>query len=194
MRPNRQLQAEQAKSEGLTAAETLISPECISASMLTIIHNRDHLGINELVQSLKSQSAAINDDDLSRVESMLIAQAHTLDGLFARLTTNAMTSEQLEKFERYMKLALRAQNQSRATMQTLIELKTPKHIAFVKQANIGSQVQVNNESASRTRKNVKTPNELLEVDNEQRMDTRAPRSASTVNQKMAAMDKKYGPE
>lgn len=31
-------------------------------------------------------------------------------------------------------------NQSRATLQTLAELKTPKQIAFVKQANIDNQV------------------------------------------------------
>ncbi len=43
-----------------------------------------------------------------------------------------------------MRLALKAQNQTRTTLQTLAELKAPKQIAFVRQANIGNQVQVNN--------------------------------------------------
>lgn len=59
-------------------------------------------------------------------------------------------------------------------MQTLGELKTPKQVAFVKQANIGNQVQVNNgiqKKPVRTRKTKKAQNELLEVEHGERLDT-----------------------
>lgn len=82
---------------------------------------------------------------------MLIAQAHTLDGLFAKLASHALTSTDLSRFVRYMKLALRAQAQSRTTLQTLGEIKSPKQFAYVGQANIGNQVQVNNNKTAPTR-------------------------------------------
>ncbi|QZB00912.1 hypothetical protein K3369_02520 [Pseudomonas mandelii] len=77
-----------------------------------------------------------------------------------------------------MRMAFKAQNQCRATLQTLAELKAPKQIAFVKQANIGQNVQVNNDDngaikPTRTRKSKKAQNELLETDHVQWMDTRA---------------------
>lgn len=48
----------------------------------------------------------------------------------------------MDNMDKFFRLALKAQNQIRATLQTLAELKAPKQVAFVKQANIGNQVQV----------------------------------------------------
>ncbi|WP_312477614.1 hypothetical protein [Stutzerimonas nitrititolerans] len=178
-------------------ARTVTSPECLSASVLTICQNIDHSEINGMVAELKKQTAAVRADDLSRAESMLAAQAHTLDGLFAKLATNALTSPDLDRFERYMKLALKAQNQARATLQTLGELKAPKQIAFVQQANIGNQVQVNNDSSiSRThaRKNKKMPNELLEVQHGERLDTRATGAAGGIDPAVAALEAELWPQ
>ncbi|TMU81482.1 hypothetical protein FGA82_07395 [Pseudomonas fluorescens] len=92
-----------------------------------------------------------------------------------------------------MRLALKAQNQARATLQTLGELKAPKQIAFVKQANIGNQVQVNNgvqEKPARTRKTKKAQNELLEVEHGERLDTRATGTAGGADPAMATMGAK----
>lgn len=179
-------------STGQALAQTITSPECLSASVLTICQNIDHSQVTDLVGELKRQSTAINADDLSRAEGMLTAQAHTLDGLFAKLTGDALRCSDLEKLERYMKLALRAQNQARATLQTLVELKAPKKVAFFQQANIGNQVQVNNESKrTRTRKNHKVPNELLEEHHGERLDTRTTRTTGRVDPTMAPVGKKH---
>ncbi|MOA18971.1 hypothetical protein D3C78_1393190 [compost metagenome] len=108
-------------------------------------------------------TAAIHGGDMSRAESMLVAQAHTLDLLFAKLASRALSADYPDDLESYLRLALKAQNQSRATWQTLAELKAPKQIAFVQQANIGNQVQVNNDAQkqpARTRKSRKPQNEL----------------------------------
>lgn len=192
MEQNLQIELRHGEASERALARTVTSPECLSASVLTICQNIQHTQINEMIKELKHQTAAVQSNDLSRAESMLIAQAHTLDGLFARLTTNALTSTDMDKLERYMKLALKAQNQARATLQTLVELKTPKQVAFVKQANIGSQVQVNNAgSPSHARTNKKAPNELLEVEHGERLDTRATGTASGVDSAMAPVGAKH---
>lgn len=176
-------------------AQTLTTPECLSASVLTICQNVDHSNVTELVAELKRHSSAINADDLSRAEAMLIAQSHTLDGLFAKLTTDALASGNLEKLERYMKLALKAQNQARATLQTLVELKAPKRVAFVQQANIGNQVQVNNEGQrARTHKKRKAPNKLLEAKHGEWLDTRAAGKAGGDDPAMATVEGQHRPQ
>ena len=175
-------------------ARTVTSPECLSASVLTICQNINQARITEMVAELRQQSAAIHANDLSRPESMLIAQAHTLDGLFAKLASKALTVGDLDGMERYMRLALKAQSQSRATLQTLGELKAPKQVAFVQQANIGNHVQVNNEgssSRSRASKHKITPNELLEVGHGERLDTRAAGSAGGADPAMASLGGEY---
>ena len=176
-----------------TLARTIMTPECLSASVLTVCQRVDQANINDLVGELKKQSAAINADDLSRAEDMLTAQAHTLDGLFARLTSDALNASELDKLERYMKLAFKAQHQARAALQTLVELKAPKHLAFVQQANIGNQVQVNNEAGrrARVRKNEKAPNELMEENNGERLDARTAGKAGGANQAMAPVGAEY---
>lgn len=173
------------------------SPECLAASVLAICQNVDPSQIHEMVDVLSAQSAAIHNGDMSRAESMLIAQAHTLDGLFAKMLSRALTTDQLDTMECHMRLALRAQHQARATLQTLGELKAPKQLAFVRQANIGNQVQVNNTGAerpARTRKTPKAPNELLGVNHEQRMDARAPGTTGRTDPGVAALGTQHRPQ
>lgn len=194
MEQNLRIELRHGEATEQALARTVTSPECLSASVLTICQNIQHTQINEMIAELKQQTAAVQSNDLSRAEGMLIAQAHTLDGLFARLTSNALTSTDMDKLERYMKLALKAQNQARATLQTLGELKAPKQVAFVKQANIGNQVQVNNAGSpvrTRAKKKPKAQNELLEVEHGERLDTRAAGAAGGVDPAMATVGAKH---
>ncbi|MCF5087963.1 hypothetical protein GIW59_26585, partial [Pseudomonas gessardii] len=125
-------------------ARIALTPECLSAAVLVTCKTFDETPVTDVVEELMRQTAAINSGDMTRAENMLLAQAHTLDGLFAKLAGQALVANHLDKMDNFLRLALKAQNQSRATLQTLAELKAPKQIAFVKQANIGNQVQVNN--------------------------------------------------
>lgn len=197
MEQNLRIELRHGEATEQALARTVTSPECLSASVLTICQNIQHTQINEMIAELKQQTAAVQSNDLSRAEGMLIAQAHTLDGLFARLTSNALTSTDMDKLERYMKLALKAQNQARATLQTLGELKAPKQVAFVKQANIGNQVQVNNDGSparSRAKKKPKAPNELLEVEHGERLDARTAGAAGGADPTMAPVGAKHRPD
>lgn len=172
-------------------ARLTLTPENLSTAVLMECWAFSKVDSNDLASELKRLTAAINSGDMSRAENMLTAQAHTLDGLFAKLASQALSANHLDSMEKYLRLALKAQNQSRATLQTLAELKAPKHVAFVQQANIGNQVQVNNGTPvqpARTRKTKKAQNELLEVEHGERLDTRAQSTAGGADPAMATLE------
>ena len=178
-------------------ARVALTPECLSAVVLVDSQVMGDVDVTEVVDELRRQTAALNSGDLTRAEDMLLAQAHTLDGLFAQLASRALRSQQRDGLESYMRLALKAQNQARATLQTLAELKAPRQVAFVKQANIGNQVQVNNGTTRqppRTRKSAKAPNELLEVEHGERLDIRAAGSAGRTDPAVATLETEHRPQ
>lgn len=131
-------------------ARTLTRPEVCSAAVLEAWNPNTH-DVNVLAAELATQVKAVNDGDTRRAEAMLIAQAHTLDAIFATLMRRAVNQNYLKQWETYMRIGLKAQSQCRTTLQALAELKNPRPVAFVKQANIshGPQ-QVNNGQASLT--------------------------------------------
>jgi len=176
-----------------SSARAVLAPQNLSTIVLASA-GISGVPFNEIVHELNRQTVAINNGDMTRVEDMLTAQAHTLDALFTSLANTALQAKSLDKLETYMRLALKAQNQSRATLQTLGELKAPKQIAFVKQQNIGNQVQVNNglpEQPARTRQTKKTQNKLLEVDHGQRLDTRATGTTGRNDSELEAVGKEH---
>jgi hypothetical protein len=108
----------------------------------------------ELHEALLDVAGKIHDGDMRRAETMLIAQAHTLDTLFTRLTMRALLNIEAGNGpttgDTYMRLALRAQSQCRATLEALSVIKNAPHPAtFAKQLNIanGPQQVVNNGTA-----------------------------------------------
>lgn len=122
-------------------------------------------------------------------------QATALQSLFARLTENAFSASQLPQFDAFMRLALRAQNQCRATLETLSAIKNPP-VVIAKQANIAhGHQQVNNNTAipaskAHARENQIRPNELLmEEQYGAAVDTRATGPAISNDSEMATMGK-----
>jgi hypothetical protein len=109
----------------------------------------DSLKLDALVAELSAQANAANGGDLKRAEAMLVVQAHTLDAIFNSLARRAALNmgEYLNAAETYLRLALKAQSQCRATLETLALIKNPHPVAFVRQQNIGVNQQVNNGSA-----------------------------------------------
>jgi hypothetical protein len=75
---------------------------------------------------------------------MLMIQAHTLDAIFNNLAQRAASAKLLSQLEQYMRLALKAQSQCRATLESLAAIKNPP-IVYAKQANIANgPQQINN--------------------------------------------------
>jgi len=122
-----------------------------------------------LVVALTEQTKATNGGDSGRAKAMLTTQAHTLDALFHTLARRAGRNmgEYTGAANIYMKLALRAQSQCRATWEAVSAIQHPPLANYVGQANIAhGHQQVNNAVAdnkpSHTRKKKKPENELLE--------------------------------
>lgn len=80
--------------------------------------------INDGVAVLREACVATRAGDLSLQRDMLTAQAITLDGLFTELARRAAMNmgEYLDATDRFLRLALKAQAQSRATVETLDRL------------------------------------------------------------------------
>ncbi len=118
----------------------------------------------ELQEEVGRSLDAIQAGNLKPVETMLYMQAKALDTLFTRLMHVGLAQTTLPQYQAHMGLALKAQAQSRAALQALVEAKNPRSVAFVRQANIAQQQQVNNggNPGSRAREIPEPANELLE--------------------------------
>jgi hypothetical protein len=122
--------------------------------------------VNALADELALQIESVNNGNMKRPEAMLLSQAHTLDELFNNLARRSKNQEYMRNIETYLRLALKAQSQCRATLETLAAIKNPP-VIFAKQANISSgHQQVNNGiPPTHAEKNNFSPNELLEAQN-----------------------------
>ncbi|MBS0308494.1 MAG: hypothetical protein JSS58_05945 [Proteobacteria bacterium] len=109
------------------------------------------VSLDTLIDGVSDTCKVTRDGNLSRLEAMLVSQAMALQTIFTDLARKASRQAHLKQYEAHLGLALKAQAQSRATIQAVVELKYPRQVAFVKQANIshGAQ-QVNNGIATET--------------------------------------------
>lgn len=162
---------------------------------------------------LAKKCEAVRKGSLTSLEDTLASQATSLDCIFNSLARKAATHLEskemfehiatnedgkkkgyphLEAAEKLLRMALKAQAQCAKTIETLALIKNPTSIAFVRQANIGQAVQVNNGvPASSTPAHVENAkernntNELLEVDHGgTTLDSRTTSTAIGVNQNM----------
>ena len=164
---------------------------------LVTVANHD-LDVDALRRELKAQCRAIAGGDLTRSEAVLVAQAHTLDLLFNVLMTRAAANlgAYLETAERYLRLALRAQAQCRATVETLAAIKNPAPTVIAKQANVTSGPQEVNQSfgtdaragaQARAGNSESTPTEVSGGQHELLQDGRASAAAFGNDPSLAAL-------
>jgi hypothetical protein len=157
----------------------------------------DEVDLTAYLGELNKQAAAVRAGDLSGVETMLVAQANTLDMIFNQFARKAAYSEYLNQMQAHLSLALKAQAQCRATLEALAEIRNPRPVAFVKQANIANgPQQVNNGSAppeARARgENADTSNELLTDGHGTTLDSGTAGQAGRSNQALEAVGKCNG--
>lgn len=155
------------------------------------------VNIQELCDDLGEQTKTIQDGNMRSVEGMLYRQAKTLETLFTNLARRAESQEHLKQFQTHLTLALKAQAQCRATLEALAEIKNPRPVQFVKQANMttGPQ-QVNNAYVGTTsHSGIQSgagdfqgeQNKLLEQQDGNYLDARAPSATSRVNPHLEAV-------
>ena len=144
----------------------------------------DDVEIACLVRALSDGVREVWAGDMRQAEAMLYGQAHALQAMFMILSRKAARQNLLKQVESYLRMALKAQNQCRMTLETLSTIKNPP-VVFARQANInnGGQQQVNNSvpvEASRVPAAIPQTQrtELLEAHDGQRLDTGAAGTAS----------------
>lgn len=149
--------------------------------------------VPSFVNELRKQSAAANRGDFTNAEAMLMNQATALQSLFVRMVEKANNQTTMPHIEGFMRLALKAQNQCRSTIETLVAIKNPP-VIYAKQANISNgHQQINNgipnaPAHTQAGKNLNQQNELLEVDHgSETMDSGATSATSRKNPAMATV-------
>lgn len=102
------------------------------------------LDLGALVDALELGIQGLWAGDMKHAEAMLYGQATALQAIFTTLSLRANSQEYLKYSETYLRLALKAQSQCRATLETLATIKAGP-VIIARQANIahGPQ-QVNN--------------------------------------------------
>lgn len=107
----------------------------------------------DFMAELHEQIEAVNNGDMKRPEAILVSQSYILNEIFNSLARRAFNQNNIKHHETYLRLALKAQTQCRATLETLSNIKDPP-VVYTKQANIANgPQQVNNEASSRIRGN-----------------------------------------
>lgn len=132
-----------------------MSPNHLVASMTTLSVNtaftvkkfanvEDSVEVSDYILELQKAGNEVVNGNLSRLERMLTSQAIALDTIFNRLALKAASSEYMNNYEGFMRLAFKAQAQARSTVEALAMLKHPQ--PYISQTNIGQvgHNQVNN--------------------------------------------------
>lgn len=127
-------------------ASSLLSPESTNALLMQafanantsqfVDHEHTEAELKQHVQALKSQSP------LARAERLLISQAESLNTIFCEMAFQSASKSSLREREILMRVALKAQSQCRATLDSLAGLKQPS-VVFAKTANIAQHQQIN---------------------------------------------------
>ncbi|MDQ3773588.1 MAG: hypothetical protein M3461_04025 [Pseudomonadota bacterium] len=96
------------------------------------------LNVGELAVHPKDGMNDVSKNDLHGCEAMLYSQAHALQAIFVSSAHRATLSEEwFPNYEAHMRLALKAQSQCRATLETPATIKNPP-VVFARQANIAA--------------------------------------------------------
>jgi len=134
-----------------------------------ILENKALLRAEDVAADMRDHAAAVHAGDMRSIEAAMIGQAETLGAMFTSLQRRARNTSDIERFRALLTLALKAQAQSRATYETIAEIRNPRQVLIARQANIAQQQMVSNGGArershqpARTEANTNAPIELLE--------------------------------
>ena len=205
--------ADASKSDAQSIADFALGPSAPSAvSARCFATNFAEVGLTEAIATVCEMSSKVKSGDLSELELMLASQAIALNAIFNSMAQRAARNagEYLGATETYLRLALKAQGQCRATVETLANIKNPRPLAFVRQANITSGAQqINNgiatdsqgvayreEGLAPSRARVENPestrSKLLESDHGKRLDISPTQATSGIDPVLATLGKVDG--
>lgn len=170
-----------------TYARIYAAPNLSAADLQLAFNPNSELHLTACMKELEAQAEALRQGDLSRVEGMLLAQAHSLQAIFTRFAHKMAGSEYLNQLKVNSAIALKAQNQCRQTLAALAEIKNPKRATFIKNQATNQQINMNQPDNSQKNSHSKPSNELLSEGSHATMDTAGTAAASAANQAMATV-------
>lgn len=185
-----------AKKKAQDATAGLVSNAYTMSAYATGLYGE--LDIRECVEAMAETTVKVHAGSLKPAETILFSQALALNAIFNELARRSSMNigEHLPATETYLRLALKAQGQCRATLEALAAIKNPP-VVFARQANFANgPQQVNNGAApigapatTRTAKTISEPNELLEDPSHGRpqLDTRATQRAGHKDLRVATV-------
>jgi hypothetical protein len=148
-RPSFKVALKPGETEEMAMSRLMAGPLVVNAKLVSSF-GEGILG-QELTAELAAQAVAgaavdVNNGDMSGVEATLVSQAMSLNTIFAEMMRRGghMLGKDGDAAERYFRIGLRAQNQSRMALETLANVKAGPAV-FARQANIShGHQQVNN--------------------------------------------------
>ena len=176
-------------SSGMTPSQitaTLTTKSVNTAFTLKKFANVENsIEVSDFILELQKAGNEVVKGDLGRLERMLSSQAIVLDTIFNSLALKAAGAEYIKNYEVFMRLALKAQAQSRNTVEALAMLKHPQPYI---QTNIGQvgHNQINHLEAS-AENSQPAPNKLLEATHGNNLEFGAQSQAIPSHQTMATM-------
>ena len=182
------LKLEKNQTKKLALAEFQSKSEFLSTAVIESFNVGlgDDFDFQSNMRVLGKTIREIQSGDLSKIEEMYISQAVALEAIFTKTIRKASAAERLPQYQAHMHLALKAQNQSRATLQALVQLKQPSNTQFIKQANIAQGHQQVNNLAE---KNITPQNELLEdIHGNSQLDTGTTTTTTGIDTALEALD------
>ena len=174
----------------LARAKSVIRPEVRAAFVISEFGG--HPDVAALAVQLEIGMNDVRKKNLRECEANAVFPSARPASRLRGASLQVPKQEWFSNSEAYMRMALKAQSQCRATLETLATIKNPP-VVFARQANIaqGPQ-QVNNQImlAAELRgrgENRKPPEQTIGGENE-RLDTRTPGAAVGANPAMAALE------
>ena len=166
--------------QDMLTAHVMTNGQCNAVVVQQYLHFiNDGSNVQALSEVSREQCRAIGGGDFSSLEHMLLTQATALQAMFVDLAVRAKKQDRFEGIQTMTTLALKCAAQSRQAVTALAELRMPKTVMFAKQANVTSgPQQINNgvlapASPLRAEEIQNRPNELLEMQHGNHLDTRA---------------------
>lgn len=127
-------------------ARYMLSPEVSGAAVMESFSKNfigDQVSFQDMTTVLKESTKELTENNsMEHVERLLLTQAIVLNNLFTSFARRASNQENLKWYETHMRFALKAQSQSRATLETLATVKNPP--VYANTANIATNQQINN--------------------------------------------------
>lgn len=131
-------------------AHFYLSPEVSGAAVIESFsknYTGEQVSFDDMASVLKDTTKELTQkNSMEYVERLLLSQAVVLNNLFTSFARRASIQDNLKWYETHMRFALKAQSQSRATLETLSAVKNPP--VYANTANIATNQQINNGTPS----------------------------------------------